>query len=837
MPLPHCGGQVASVRVECGGQPNCFAVKQNFALDCCGFSNITLRGLVPRGALTPTHLTVIGVAYACPGNSVVIQSGVTAPFGPISVDPVTGDFAATLIPLTTALNCDDPVTVTVRCDPDNNCSATVTRKLDCPDCFRASVAVAYGTCTGTPPVQPVTLTASIELRAGDSKTFRWDFGDGTFSPTFPISNAAGTASTIYTHPETHNYAPGTYQAKLEVQPPLETCTPIVVNIKATCGSNCPTVTLDPPQVATQCVNGKRTVTLPYHITAGSQIAVCQWDFGDSQLGSAFVVNPGAATNAQEQHDYAPGTYTATLKIVLPGGCIEQSVTVQVAACPTVQCSLVVLDILLPVGGCDPMTGTRLVTGTAVLNSNDPSDVYYWQWDANPVTTGLSAPQATTQSHQYPAPGMTPTVYDVTLTVVRGGNCFSSKTKQVSVDGCGGPCPSITDIVASVSTSCTSDLLRRAVTLDATVVGAASVTQYRWDFGDGQSAILPGANGPNVVHEYAPGTYTATLTVIGPGTCQTSSTKSVTVAPCCPQLTGISTTSGNCSSAGNSRATTLTAQFNGTGFQSFDWDFGDGTTAMSSSPVSPPHDYTAPGSFTATVTAHAPNCPDSTTTATINVAGCGGPPPTTSPTCAILLWLAVIFGLVGAIVSIVGCVLAHFFPQAGLIVGIIGVVIFLIGVILFIIWWIVCRFITACQVILAVRDFVTALIFVFGIIAAILGLIGIAANDILLCAAAAVIYGFCWGVVLALLNMLAEQVKCLIRNPSGMGSGSASSSSGLSSSDANYRQRGGPLRKEALPVAGLGDLVSRATAAMGIQPCAPCQRRAAKLNAAIPFGTR
>jgi hypothetical protein len=35
--------------------------------------------------------------------------------------------------------------------------------------------------------------------------------------------------------------------------------------------------------------------------------------------------------------------------------------------------------------------------------------------------------------------------------------------------------------------------------------------------------------------------------------------------------------------------------------------------------------------------------------------------------------------------------------------------------------------------------------------------------------------------------------------------------------------------------GLGDVISRATAAMGIKPCAACKKRAAALNKRIVFG--
>jgi len=38
-------------------------------------------------------------------------------------------------------------------------------------------------------------------------------------------------------------------------------------------------------------------------------------------------------------------------------------------------------------------------------------------------------------------------------------------------------------------------------------------------------------------------------------------------------------------------------------------------------------------------------------------------------------------------------------------------------------------------------------------------------------------------------------------------------------------------------AGLGDVIKRATSAMGVKPCAACEKRARRLNEKIPFGRK
>ena len=313
---------------------------------------------------------------------------------------------------------------------------------------------------------------------------------------------------------------------------------------------------------------------------------------------------------------------------------------------------------------------------------------------------------------------------------------------------------------------------------------------------------------------------------------------------CQTLNGINVTTSPipCALAGSITAT-IDFQATGTnlGPGPYEWDFGDmppGNTLTTMTP-SAQHVYSAPGSFLLKVKIPAVgNCMPRDWTSGITIDPCPTrPPPTTgSLSCAILLWVSLIVMLVGAVVSLVGCILAHWFPQAGLIVGIIGVALFLLGALLFLIWWIVCRFLTLCAVILAARDFVRVLIAIFAVIAIVLAIIawfGIPA--FWPCAGMAAVYGFAWGGVLAMLDFIADSVGCLIRNPSG-GSSSASSSSGLTDAAQEYRLRSSDFmqRRPATAIVGLGDMVSSVALAMGVQPCRGCVRRADMLNRRFPL---
>jgi len=744
-------GQTVTVHAECVGLPACYVDVQR-VLECCQLTQLFFQAVTAVGVLTPTAIQVSGTLLGCASDTVMIGSTVTATVGPIAVDPMTGAFSAQL-PTTTAVQCDDKISVIASCVGSSGCSKRVDGNLSCTSCYRASVTIdTSAPCIGTSPSKPVTLTANIAIAAGSSQDFHWEFGDGAVGPTFSINNSAGTAATVYVRTETHNYAPGTYTATLKINPPPYECAELQVTVVAQCvTSGCPTVTVDhPPQIAQNCVNGKRTVTLTSHIAVSAGPPVfAQWDFGNGSKGSGIVVNGGTTMTTTQTHDYIPGNYTAQLHVLSPIGCASQPVVVNVPPCSLPMCTLAVQNVAVQIGPCDPATGTRTVTATGAVNNSDPADLYYWQWDSNPAQVGLPASQGAMQQHQYPAPSTGQTSYNVTLTVIRSATCVSSFTRTITIDGCSAPCPQVTDITVTPQACPSSSSTTRPVDLTAQVSNAAGTT-YEWDFGDSSPV-------------------------------ETSATS-----------------------------------------------------------TAPRHDYTAPGAYIAKVTAKTPGCADATATKSVNVAPCGGDDGSGGdlPACAILLWVSLIMMLVGALASIVGCILGNWFPQAGLIVTIIGIVIFGIGAILFLIWWIVCRFLTLCTVILAARSFVMVMIGLFAIIAVVIAIISIFNPPFRACAIASAIYGFAWGGVLAMLDFIADQRRCLIANPSGGSSSSGSSSSSLMSSSGTRGLRPYNLsNRSSIAKSGLGDVVLSFTSAMGIKPCESCLQRAESLNRRFPLDAR
>ena len=282
-------------------------------------------------------------------------------------------------------------------------------------------------------------------------------------------------------------------------------------------------------------DGTRAVTLTANVTAmgTAGTVVAEWDYGDGTTGSAFVISaPGSYTEGP--HSYLPpGPFPARLTFVLPEECLPIEAEVDLngletcpgAACPEID------DVTVVAGRLCNEDSTRTVSFDAVISGGTPQ-TYHWDFgtpDSATATVDATVPGATPAvTHDYPAPGAGVSAYTATFTVTGSDpSCVDTRVEPVSVPGCGGECPAIEDVSATPG-DCSDDT-HRQVTLDATLAGGG-FTEYQWNFGDGTSQIIDATitSDPSTTHTYdAPGTYTSTLTTVGPGGCD-NQTSSVTV---------------------------------------------------------------------------------------------------------------------------------------------------------------------------------------------------------------------------------------------------------------------------------------------------------------------
>lgn len=119
-----------------------------------------------------------------------------------------------------------------------------------------------------------------------------------------------------------------------------------------------------------------------------------------------------------------------------------------------------------------------------------------------------------------------------------------------------------------------------------------ITDYAWDFGDGETA-----SGKNATHTYAvDGTYTVRLTVTDDRGGNAIATESVTVARP-PNVAPTAKASAECTGLVCAFDASASSDSDGT-IDSYAWDFGDGTTGTGKKPD---HTYAVDGTYTATLT--------------------------------------------------------------------------------------------------------------------------------------------------------------------------------------------------------------------------------------------
>jgi len=231
------------------------------------------------------------------------------------------------------------------------------------------------------------------------------------------------------------------------------------------------------------------------------------------------------------------------------------------------------------GGCSPLAVTfnNSTTGAAV------GATYTWNFgNGNTVTTtdGVTPVSATY---------FTPQTYTVTLTVHSGAQT-STKTATVVVYK-----SPVVDFTANNTTGCMPMV---ASFVSSSTPGNGSITNYFWDFGDGNTTVT---TAPVVTNTYLfAGTYSVSLTVTNSLGCSNTLKKNniITVMPALtPSFTADSTTLCSLASPIHFNNTST-----GTGPLSYLWNFGDGANSTTQNPS---HQYASKGVYSVSLTVSNP----------------------------------------------------------------------------------------------------------------------------------------------------------------------------------------------------------------------------------------
>ena len=224
----------------------------------------------------------------------------------------------------------------------------------------------------------------------------------------------------------------------------------------------------------------------------------------------------------------------------------------------------------------PATGIAGQT-SFIFTDQSTGSITSRQWNFGDGTTST----VTSPSHVYAAAG----TYTITLTVSGSANT-SQTSRSVSVTA------PVQAVVASFNVTPSAPTAGQNVIF--TDASTGPVTAWSWAFGDGLASTLQ-----NPVKQYAQaGTYRVTLTVFGSGGGSSSTSKTVVVSAPIPATPPVSVAFDFGPVAPTAGDVVQFSDHTSGQPSSWNWSFGDGTSSTAQNPT---HVFTAPGSYTVTLT--------------------------------------------------------------------------------------------------------------------------------------------------------------------------------------------------------------------------------------------
>lgn len=378
-----------------------------------------------------------------------------------------------------------------------------------------------------------------DLSTGPVTSWTWNFGNGNTST---LQNP----SAVYVNP-------GQYTVTLTVSDGSNNDTRTYTNLI--------TVFQNPTSFfsATSPVNGCAPLSVSFgdlSTPGDGTINQWLWDFGDGNTDT--VQNP--------THIYATaGTFTVTLVVTDDNGC---SNTFVITNYVNVSNSPVAAFTGGPLNACDPP-----LTVNFTNNTTGGAAPVTFQWDFGDGNTST----ATSPSHTYTTYGN----FTVTLIATDNNGCADTLTRTTYVN--------IETVTADFSLPDDTTCVGQNVAINN--LSSPSANSFQWDFGDGNTSTSA-----NPTHSWAaPGSYTITLIANSPAGCADTLVRpaAIFVNPSPIANFGADTTTA-C-------VAPLTVNFTDSSTGSpvtWTWDFGDGNTSALQNPT---HTYTAPATFTISLT--------------------------------------------------------------------------------------------------------------------------------------------------------------------------------------------------------------------------------------------
>jgi gliding motility-associated-like protein len=404
-----------------------------------------------------------------------------------------------------------------------------------------SIVLTNGIRTGPVPFVDFRVDTTVACAFGNvaftdlsnpADTWNWDFGDGTTSSARnPVHSYTDTGTFTVTLTVTNNGCPRsvTKTQYIQVRPPI-------ANFEYTV--NC---------------NNKYNVNFSNFslVNAIYGPVTYLWEFGDPANSTSTQANPSFVYPAL-------GTYNVKLTVT-NGGCSNTiSIPVQLVA----ELADFTATDLTP---CK----NEVITLNAV--SSNAANIVQYDWVINggaPISGGRSI------QISFPANG----VYSVQLTITDQNGCVDTKTvnNYITVSG----------PVAAFNAADTGGCRNTAITFNDLSTPAGTITQWAWNFGDGNTQTF---TAPPFTHVYSDtGLFNVTLTITDNLGCTDAVTRT--------NLVRITSPRAGFTSAGTRFCQGGVLQFTDTSkgyITAYSWDFGDGNTSNLQNPT---HVYTGADSI-------------------------------------------------------------------------------------------------------------------------------------------------------------------------------------------------------------------------------------------------
>lgn len=320
----------------------------------------------------------------------------------------------------------------------------------------------------------------------------------------------------------------------------------------------PVISSQAPQISIDYSNYCVASPTQFSATATLPLTAYAWDFGDFNN----------STQPIPSHQYgAVGTYQVSLLATANNGCQNTAVrNITIYSVP-------VANFTLP---SPALSCTHQQYAFGNTTTADPGSNPAWQWQIDGITSSTS---------EHPNLSFSTTGNHNIKLIASIPGCESEITKTFNVQAVG----------PHVSFTITGQCEDSAVEFDNTTSGP--VTNYVWDFGDGESS-----SESNPYHSYtAPGNYTVTLNALNASGCTNSFS---IIAPIYSQpQTDFTALAPPFSCSGTpTEFSDLTPPPPDSNLSSWSWNFGDtGSSSNTSGDRNSHHTYSSAGDYTVTLT--------------------------------------------------------------------------------------------------------------------------------------------------------------------------------------------------------------------------------------------